>query len=122
MAKEKKPHRYLPGTVARRQVTKEQRRTDTVIGKRKFQRLTRDVVSELLKKDDSLRSVLDTYKLEDGDIKFYADSLHVLQLASEARLISLLEDANECVIHAKRKTLLKKDVSLASSIYESRHT
>jgi len=36
-----------------------------------------------------------------------------LQEASEAYLVHLLEDANLCAIHAKRVTILPKDIQLA---------
>ena len=40
----------------------------------------------------------------------------VLQEASEAYLVGLFEDTNLCAIHAKRVTIMPKDVQLARRI------
>ncbi len=43
--------------------------------------------------------------------------LHVfLQEASEAYLVGLFEDTNLCAIHAKRVTIMPKDIQLARRI------
>lgn len=39
-----------------------------------------------------------------------------LQEASEAYLVSLFEDTNLCAIHAKRVTIMPKDIQLARRI------
>ena len=39
-----------------------------------------------------------------------------LQEAAEAYLVQLLEDSNLCAIHAKRITILLKDIQLARRI------
>jgi len=39
-----------------------------------------------------------------------------LQEASEAYLVQLFEDANLCAIHAKRVTIMPKDMQLARRI------
>ena len=38
-----------------------------------------------------------------------------LQEASEAYLVGLFEDTNLCAIHAKRVTIMPKDIQLAES-------
>ena len=43
-------------------------------------------------------------------------SLFVLQEASEAYLVGLFEDTNLCAIHAKRVTIMPKDIQLARRI------
>ena len=40
----------------------------------------------------------------------------VLQEASEAYLVGLFEDTNLCAIHAKRVTIMPKDIQLARRI------
>ena len=45
-----------------------------------------------------------------------------LQEATEAYLIQLLEDSNLCAIHAKRVTILPKDMHLARRIRGERHS
>ena len=42
--------------------------------------------------------------------------LFVLQEASEAYLVGLFEDTNLCAIHAKRVTIMPKDIQLARRI------
>ena len=42
--------------------------------------------------------------------------LFILQEASEAYLVGLFEDTNLCAIHAKRVTIMPKDIQLARRI------
>ncbi len=43
-------------------------------------------------------------------------SLLVIQEATEAFLVGLFEDANLCCNHAKRITLMKKDIQLVTKL------
>jgi histone H3 len=43
-------------------------------------------------------------------------ALLALQEASEAYLVRLFEDTNECAMHAKRVTIMPKDMRLARRI------
>ena len=45
-----------------------------------------------------------------------ASALAALQEACETHLIQLFEDANLCAIHAKRVTIMTKDIHLARRI------
>lgn len=45
-----------------------------------------------------------------------AAALIALQEASEAHLVGLFEDANLCAIHAKRVTIMVKDMQLARRV------
>jgi histone H3 len=47
------------------------------------------------------------------DLKFQSVALQALQEAAEAYLVSLFEDTNLCAIHAKRVTIMVKDMQLA---------
>ena len=42
--------------------------------------------------------------------------IYLLQEASEAYLVGLFEDTNLCAIHAKRVTIMPKDIQLARRI------
>ena len=95
----KKPHRYRPGTVALREIRRYQKSTDLLICKLPFQQLVREITQD--------------YK---GDLRFQSISIMALQEASEAYLVSLAEDINLCAIHAKRVTIMPKDIQLARSI------
>ena len=46
-------------------------------------------------------------------MKFQPTALLALQEAAEAFLVGLYEDATLCAIHAKRVTIMKKDLDLA---------
>ncbi len=50
------------------------------------------------------------------DLRFQASALDALQEASESYLTGLFEDTNLCAIHAKRVTILPKDMQLARRI------
>ena len=95
----KKPHRYRPGTVALREIRRYQKSTDLLVRKLPFQRLVREIMQE--------------YK---SDYKKTAASLLALQEASEAYMVGLFEDTNLCAIHAKRVTIMPKDIQLARRI------
>eukprot|EP00741_Cyanophora_paradoxa_P010288 tig00020516_g9959.t1 len=96
----RKPHRYRPGTVALREIRKYQKTTDLLLRKLPFQRLVREIAQN--------------YGMPDK--RFQSSSVLALQEASEAYLIGLFQDANLCAIHAKRVTLMPKDMQLARRI------
>lgn len=93
---EKKPHRYRPGTVALREIRRYQKSTELLIRKLPFQRLVREVAQN--------------YKT---DLRFQSTAILALQEASEAYLVGLFEDTNICAIHAKRVTIMPRDIQLA---------
>lgn len=95
----KKPHRYRPGTVALREIRKYQKSTDLLVRKLPFQRLVREIAQE--------------YK---ADLRFQSSAVLALQEAAEAYLVGLFEDTNLCAIHAKRVTIMPKDMQLARRI------
>uniref|UniRef100_A0A8P4KK24 Core Histone H2A/H2B/H3 domain-containing protein n=1 Tax=Dicentrarchus labrax TaxID=13489 RepID=A0A8P4KK24_DICLA len=50
------------------------------------------------------------------DLRFQSSAVMALQEASEAYLVGLFEDTNLCAIHAKRVTIMPKDIQLARHI------
>ena len=54
------------------------------------------------------------------DLRFEGTALLALQEAAESYLIALLEDSNLLVIHAKRVTIMPKDIQLAQRIRSER--
>ena len=50
------------------------------------------------------------------DLRFEGNAIIALQEASEAYLVQLFEDTNLCGIHAKRVTIMPKDIQLARRI------
>ena len=51
-----------------------------------------------------------------NDLRFQSSAVLALQEASEAYLIGIFEDTNLCAIHAKRFTIMPKDIQLARRI------
>lgn len=95
----KKPHRYRPGTVALREIRKYQKSTELLMRKLPFQRLVREIAQDY-----------------QGDLRFQTAAILALQEAAEAYLVGLFEDTNLCAIHAKRITILPRDMQLALRI------
>ena len=46
-------------------------------------------------------------------MRFQSGAILALQESAEAYLVGLLEDSNLCAIHAKRVTIMPKDIQLA---------
>ena len=95
----KKPHRYRPGTVALREIRRYQKNTDLLLRKLPFARLVREVAAEIK-----------------SDLRFQSFAIKNLQESAEAYLVGIFEDANLCAIHAKRVTVMPKDMQLARRV------
>jgi histone H3 len=95
----KKPHRFKPGTVALREIRRYQKSTELLLRKLPFQRLVREICQD--------------WK---SDLRWQAAAMGAIQEAAEAYLVSLFEDTNLCAIHAKRVTIMVKDIRLARRI------
>jgi len=76
-----------------------QKSTKLLIKKLPFQRLVREIVQNI--------------KI---DLRFQSCAVLALQMASEAHLVGLLEDAKLCAIYAKRVTVMPEDIQLARII------
>ena len=94
-----KPHRYRPGTVALRDIRRYQKSTELLIRKAPFQRLVKEISQDL-----------------DRRLRWQSTAILALQEAAEAYLVGLFEDTNLCAIHAKRVTIMPKDIQLARRI------
>jgi histone H3 len=99
----KKPHRYRPGTVALREIRRFQKSTELLMRKLPFSRLVREIAQDFK-----------------SDLRFNDNAIMALQEASEAYLVGLFEDSNKCALHAKRVTLMPKDIQLAKYIREGK--
>ena len=95
----KKPHRYRPGTVALREIRRYQKSTELLIRKLPFQRLVREIAQDFK-----------------TDLRFQGSAVLALQESAEAYLVGLFEDTNLAAIHAKRVTIMPKDIQLARRI------
>ncbi|KRX70179.1 histone H3.2 [Trichinella sp. T6] len=56
------------------------------------------------------------YRPGTTDLRFQSSAVLALQEAAEAYLVGLFEDTNLCAIHAKRVTIMPKDIQLARRI------
>lgn len=95
----KRPHRFRPGTRALREIRHYQRGTELLIRKLPFQRLVREITQQ--------------FQME---VRWQASALAAIQEAAEAYLVGIFEDTNLCALHAKRVTILPKDLQLARRI------
>uniref|UniRef100_A0A915HVE7 Histone H2A/H2B/H3 domain-containing protein n=1 Tax=Romanomermis culicivorax TaxID=13658 RepID=A0A915HVE7_ROMCU len=86
-------------TVALREIRRYQKSTELLIRKLPFQRLVREIAQDFK-----------------TDLRFQSSAVMALQEASEAYLVGLFEDTNLCAIHAKRVTIMPKDIQLARRI------
>ena len=106
----KKRYRYRPGTVALKQIRQYQKSMELLIRKLPFQRLVREIAGD---------SKVITSPLC-GKVRFQSAAIMALQEAAEAYLVGLFEDTNLCTIHARRVTIMPKDIQLARRIRSER--
>ena len=100
-----KPHRYRAGTAALKDIRHFQKSTALLIRKLPFQRLVREIAQDFK-----------------TDLRFQSVAILCLQEAAEAYLVGLFEDTNLCAIHAKRVTIMPKDIQLARRIHCHKQT
>ncbi len=93
---EKQAHKFLPGTVALRNIRKYQKSTDLVLQKAPFIRLVRDISKG--------------YKT---DVRFNKNTLLAIQHYVEQKVIRMYSVANEMAIFAGRTTVDYKDIQFA---------
>lgn len=88
------------GTLALREIRRLQKSTDLLIPRMSFQRLVREVAQGI----------------SPSDLRWQSAALGAMQEAAESYLVRLFEDTNLCAIHAKRVTIMPRDVQLARRI------
>ena len=93
--KKRKAQRYRPGTVALREIRRYQKSSELLIRQMPFQRLVREIA-----------------QAHNLYVHFQSSAILALQESVEAYLVGLLEDSNLCAIHAKRVTIMPKDMQL----------
>ncbi|GJQ09636.1 hypothetical protein GpartN1_g1427.t1 [Galdieria partita] len=94
-----KTHRYRPGTRALMEIRKFQKSTELLIRKLPFARLVKEITQHY-----------------HHELRWQVEAVLALQTSAEDYLVGLLEDANLCAIHAKRVTIMPKDMQLARRI------
>lgn len=98
-----KKRRFRPGTKAIMEIRKYQRTTTLLIRKLPFSRLVREITREY-------------FTVPGFEYRFQSSALLALQEAAEAFLVTLFEDANLCAIHARRVTIMPRDIALARRV------
>jgi histone H3 len=94
----RRAHRWRPGTVALREIKKLQASTDILIRRAPFRRLCQEIM-------------LTQFNV--SRLRFTQSAMDCMHEATEAYLVGLFEDANLCALHAKRVTVMPKDLHLA---------
>lgn len=100
----RKAHRFHPGTVALRDIKKQQKSEVLALRKAPFRRLAREIANE--------------YGIVD-DVRFTKESLEVLQWAAEDFAIEMLNSSLGNQIHARRQTLKLSDMKRAEKLYNT---
>ena len=97
----KKKRRFRPGTVALREIRKYQKSTQLLVARLPFANLCRELILARV-----------------NGQRYYCrkDVFAVLQEASEALILQLMQGANLCAIHDKRVTIFPRDIALACRI------
>lgn len=94
--------RRTPSDQALYEIRKYQRSTELLISKIPFARLVREVTAQ--------------FTTEEQQPRWQSMAVLALQEASEAYLVGLLEHTNLLALHAKRITIMRKDMQLARRI------
>ena len=98
-----KNRKTKPGIAAIREIKKYQKTGGLLIKKLPFQRLVRELLQKVQPPG------IDDYRVA-------SSAVGALQEVAEAYLVGLFEDTNLCAIHAKRVTIMPKDIVLARRI------
>lgn len=89
--------RYRPGQKALMEIRHYQKHTNLLIRKLPFWRLVKEILGEM----------------EQRDMRVSVSAVQCLQEATESYIVGLFEDTNLSAIHAKRVTIMPKDLQLA---------
>lgn len=103
-----KRYRHKPGTVALRQIKSYQNSTFLIIRKLPFQRMIRDMCRQTKSNIPLLNA--------DRDYRFQSTAIGTLQEATESYLVNVFHDAMACAQHARRKTVMEKDIQLVKTL------
>jgi len=88
--------------LALKEIKRYQKSVNHLIAKAPFQRLVREITQNIPNKE--------------GDLRWRPSAIEALQEAAEAFMVQRFEDANLCAIHAKRVTIMPKDMQLAQRL------
>ncbi|KAH7113575.1 histone-fold-containing protein [Dactylonectria macrodidyma] len=94
--------RFRQGTVALREIKRLQLSTKLLLKALPFERIVREIGLTVRPRGEGFR--------------WQSQAIQALQEATEARLVHLFEDTNLLALHAKRVTIMVKDMQLARRI------
>jgi len=92
----KKPRKWRPGVVALREIRQFQKHAKLLIKKAPFARFVRELTH--------------TIAFSPSELRFESAALEALQEGAEAFIVTLMEDMNVTAIHARRVTIMPKDL------------
>ena len=101
----KKPHHYRPGMVALREIRRYQKSIECLIKRSPFQKLIREISQEY-------RVCPDGPGTPFVQVHFQSTAIAALQEAGENFIVGLFEDVNLLAVHAKRVTVMPRDIRL----------
>ncbi len=131
---QKKRRRYRPGTLALKEIRRYQSSTDLLLLKLPFARvvsfLSSFSFSSFLSRQALLlcpsepqlnigfqvREIALSVRPVDEGMRWQSQAILALQEAAEAFLVHLFEDTNLCALHARRVTIMRRDIWLARRI------
>ncbi|THH32941.1 hypothetical protein EUX98_g1294 [Antrodiella citrinella] len=108
----RKKRRFRPGTKAIMEIRKYQKDTSLLIRKLPFSRVVREIAMSMV---TDLGDAGGNNESAAG-LRWQSSAIMALQEATEAYLVHLFEDTNLCAIHAKRVTIMQRDIQLARRI------
>ena len=95
----KKPHRFRPGTVALREIRREQKSTDLKFTKIGFSRLVREIAQDI--------------RINGEQPRFQAEAIQALQVAAEEHLREIFENTQTLALFAKTITIAPNHMTMA---------
>ena len=105
----KKPHRYCPGLLALCEIRRYQQSTESLIRRTPFNKLIKEISQEYRICPNGLGT-------PSVQVHYQSTALAALQEAAENFLVGLFEDVNLLAAHAKRVTVMPRDIRLALRI------
>ncbi len=117
-AKATRQHRFHPGTVALRDIRKYQIFTGYLLPRAPVKRLTKQIMAEQCEIISEHRRSLHGHanNKEMKDFRITVGAMDALQQGLEAHMVDLMESGNLCAIHAKRVTLMPRDIQLVKRL------
>ena len=104
----KKPHWYWPGIMALREIMEYQQSTECLIKRTLFHKLIREISQEY--------RVCPNGPGTPVQVHFQSTAIAALQEAAKNFIVRLFKDVNLLVVHAKRVTVMPRDIRLALRI------